>query len=51
MSTAAVGAAIAQAVKASGAIVRMEPNDFQQIVYRIEDPLIVMLFKDPHSTL
>lgn len=39
---AAAAAAIAQAIKASGAIVRMEPNDFLQIVYRAEEPLVVM---------
>jgi hypothetical protein len=39
---AAAAAAIAQAIKASGAIVRMEPNDFLQIVHRVEDPLVVM---------
>ncbi len=38
---AAAAAAIAQAVKASGAIVRMEPNDFLQIVGRAESPLVV----------
>jgi hypothetical protein len=39
---AAAAAAIAQAVKASGAIVRMEPDDFVQIVYRAEEPVVVM---------
>jgi nitrous oxidase accessory protein NosD len=39
---AAAAAAIAQAVKASGAIVRMEPNDFVQIVHRAEEPVVVM---------
>ena len=38
----AAAAAIAQAVKASGAIVRMEPDDFVQIVHRAEDPVVVM---------
>lgn len=42
MHTGAATAAIAQAVKASGAIVRMDPNDFLQIVYRAEGPLVVM---------
>jgi hypothetical protein len=41
-SGAAAAGAIAQAIKASGAIVRMEPNDFLQIIYRAEDPLVVM---------
>lgn len=39
---AAAAAAIAQAIKASGAIVQMEPRDFQQIVGRAEDPLVVL---------
>lgn len=38
----AAAAAIAQAIKASGAIVRMEPNDFQRIVGRAEAPLVVL---------
>lgn len=41
-SAAAAAAAIAQAVKASGAIVRMEPDDFRQIVYRADNPLVVV---------
>jgi len=39
---AAAAAAIAQATKASGAIVRMEPNDFLQIVGRADEPIVVM---------
>jgi hypothetical protein len=39
---AAAAAAIAQAVKASGAIVRMDPNDFVQILHRAEEPVVVM---------
>lgn len=39
---AAAAAAIAQAIKASGAIVRMENRDFQQIVARADDPIVVM---------
>ncbi len=42
MHSGAAAAAIAQAIKASGAIVRMEPNDFMQIVARADDPLVVM---------
>ena len=38
----AAAAAIAQAIKASGAIVRMEPNDFLQIVGRANEPLVVL---------
>jgi hypothetical protein len=41
-SAGAAAAAIAQAVKASCAIVRMEPNDFAQIVQRAEQPIVVM---------
>ena len=42
MHSGAEAAAIAQAVKASGAIVRMKPDDFLQIAYRADDPLVVM---------
>ena len=40
--TAAAAAAIAQATKASGAIVRVEPPDFVRILSRTEKPLVVM---------
>lgn len=36
------GAAIAEAIKASGAIVRLEPADFQAILAKIDRPLIVV---------
>jgi len=39
---AVAAAAIANAIKASGAIVRVESRDFQIIVQRTERPLIVM---------
>jgi hypothetical protein len=42
MNGGAAAAAIAQAIKASGAIVRMEPNDFQQIVGRADEPIVVI---------
>jgi hypothetical protein len=42
MQSGAAAAAIAQAVKASGAIVRMKPEDFLQIAYRADDSLVVM---------
>ena len=38
---AAAAAAIAQAVKASGVIVRVEPRDFLGILQRQEKPLVV----------
>lgn len=38
----AAAAAIAQAVKASGAIVRMTPDQFAQILGRADEPLVVM---------
>ena len=38
---AAVLAAIAQAVKASGAIVRLNPEEFQKILNKAEAPLEV----------
>ncbi len=39
---AVIAAAIAQATKASGVIVRMEPEQFQQLLYRISQPLVVV---------
>lgn len=38
---AAAAAAIAEAVKASGAIVRVEGRDFENLVRRLEDPLVI----------
>ncbi len=38
---AAAAAAIANAIKASGAIVKVEPADFQKIVAKVNKPLIV----------
>lgn len=38
---AAQAAAIAQAIKASGVIVRVEPSEFLKIVNRHDEPLIV----------
>ena len=41
MSEAAAVAAIANAAKASGVIVRVSPDDFHRIVQKIDKPLIV----------
>ncbi len=38
---AAAAAAIANAVKASGVVVRVTPSDFQTILRKIEKPLVV----------
>jgi hypothetical protein len=38
---AAAAAAIAQAIKASGVLVRVEPAEFLQILYRQKEPLVV----------
>jgi hypothetical protein len=38
---ATAAAAIAQAIKASGAIVRVEPTDFMTILDRVDNPLVV----------
>jgi len=38
---ATAAAAIAQAIKASGAIVRVEPTDFMAILDKVENPLLV----------
>lgn len=37
----AAAIAAANAVKAMGGIVQLEPEDFQRLVQRIEDPLVV----------
>ena len=39
---AAHAAAIANAIKASGAIVRVEPKDFEGILRKIERPLVII---------
>jgi hypothetical protein len=38
---AAQAAAIAQAIKASGVLVKVKPDDFRTILSRIEQPLVV----------
>ena len=38
---AAVAAAIAQAIRASGVLVRVSPDDFQKILQKTERPLVV----------
>ncbi|MBU0983504.1 MAG: hypothetical protein KKA42_06515 [candidate division Zixibacteria bacterium] len=38
---AAAAAAVAQAIKASGAIVKLEPREFSKILDRIDTPLVV----------
>lgn len=40
-AAAAAAAAVAQAVKASGVIVSMEPEEFLRLLDRIEEPLVV----------
>ena len=40
-AAAAAGAAIAQAIKASGAIVRVESTDFMTILDKVDNPLVV----------
>ena len=41
VEAAAHAAAIAQAIKASGVLVRVEPTDFVRILYRQDEPLVV----------
>ncbi len=52
---AAAGAAIAQAIKASGGIVKVEPAELVKILNRMESPLVVRamsgLFKKKHQYL
>jgi len=40
-SGAAAAAAIANAIKASGAIVKVDPSDFRKIMEKIDAPLVV----------
>lgn len=41
-SAAAAAAAIANATKASGAIVKMDPSEFEKILQREDKPLVVI---------
>jgi len=41
-AAAAAGAVIAQAIKASGAIVEVEPEDFRSLLEKEEKPLVVV---------
>ena len=40
-ASAAAAAAIAQAIKASGVLVRLQPEEFSKILCRAKDPLVV----------
>jgi len=40
-TTAAIAAAMAQAIKASGVIVQVKDRDFMSIIARAEEPLVV----------
>jgi hypothetical protein len=55
MSMAAAAAAIANAIKASGVVVRVSPKDFYQILALAEEPLVVMaqggFFQQTHHYL
>ena len=52
---AAAAAAIAQAIKASGVIVRLSPDEFQKVLRKVEQPLVVYaaggLFQKNHQYL
>jgi ABC-type transport system substrate-binding protein len=39
---AAAAAAVAQAIKASGVIVRLDPGEFSKVLNRAKDPLVVI---------
>jgi hypothetical protein len=41
-AAAGAAAAIAQAIKASGVLVRLEPGEFAKILSRVKDPLVVV---------
>jgi len=38
----AAAAAIAQAIKASGVVLRLDPDEFRKILLRMADPLVVV---------
>ncbi|NOZ94982.1 MAG: hypothetical protein GXP47_09640 [Acidobacteria bacterium] len=40
-STAAVGAAVIQALKASGVIVSVAPDEFRKVLYMLDNPIVV----------
>lgn len=40
-AAAAIAAAIANAIKASGVVVRLDPDNFQTILRKTENPLII----------
>jgi glycogen synthase len=52
---AAAAAAIAQAIRASGVLVRVSPNDFQKVLRKGEQSLVIYatggLFKSNHQYL
>ncbi|MEP6706854.1 MAG: hypothetical protein ABJC05_05015 [Pyrinomonadaceae bacterium] len=52
---AAIAAAIANAIKANGVLVRVEPADFQNILRKVEEPLVVYarggIFSTSHQYL
>lgn len=52
---AAAGAAIGQAIKASGVLVRVSPDDFQKVLLKAEQPLVIYakggLFTSNHQYL
>jgi hypothetical protein len=54
-AAAAHAAAMANAIKASGVVVRVEPGDFAAILRRTDDPLVVVsyggIFKKHHKYL
>ena len=54
-ATGAAVAAIANAIKASGAVVRVQPEDFAKILSRVETPLVIYntggFFKTRHQYL
>lgn len=39
---AAAAAAIAQAIKASGVVVKLDPGEFAKLLTRVKDPLVVV---------
>ena len=49
-AAAGAAAAVAQAIKASGVIVRVEPEDFLSILQRHQEPLVVQATQGFFST-
>ena len=41
-ASGAAAAAIAQAIKASGVVLHLDPDEFRKVIFRAPDPLVVV---------